>query len=480
MRRLRPGSILQLILLGFLAALLPLVAAVVIAVVRVDRLAEGSREEILRAQGATQHSRVLVEQVTAMQRAVGQYLVLGDTDFYATFLAQRAVFRDAAASLAGIPTAARLRLALERLVDQEERLFQSLPDPETPRGALPEPAAFAAEWAALGESARSALAESSRLIGDQANRSLEAAAGLQRLLLLIGALVIPISGLLALFFASLILRPLRQMDQAVRGLGNREFDAPISVTGPADLEELGRRLEWLRRRIVELENQKMDFLRQISHELKTPLTTVREGAELLLADPDQSLSAEHREIAQILSDSGQDLQKLIEDLLQYNRIQSLGTIMRQRVPVDLGEAVVASLQSHALACAAKGLTVETELQQVTVPGDPKLLGTVVDNLVSNAIKYSEAGGPIHVSLAVMDGLACLDVRDRGPGVDPGDREKVFEAFYQGKAVPTGPVKGTGLGLSIVRQYVAAHRGRVEFMDTPAGAHVRVELPLDED
>jgi two-component system sensor histidine kinase GlrK len=111
---------------------------------------------------------------------------------------------------------------------------------------------------------------------------------------------------------------------------------------------------------------------------------------------------------------------------------------------------------------------------------PEKVRTIVDNLVSNAVKYSPRSAPIVVSLAVDGGYAVLDVIDRGPGIDPQERERIFDSFYQGAAPVDGRVKGSGLGLAIAREYALAHGGRIEVRDRAdgeRGAHFRLSLPL---
>ena len=113
-------------------------------------------------------------------------------------------------------------------------------------------------------------------------------------------------------------------------------------------------------------------------------------------------------------------------------------------------------------------------------GDASKIRAIVDNLMSNAIKYSPRFGVVAIELKVRDEFAVLDVIDQGPGIDPVDRPRIFESFYQGKTPPGGRIKGSGLGLAIAQEYALAHGGRVEVVDRSdgaRGAHFRVWLPL---
>jgi len=283
---------------------------------------------------------------------------------------------------------------------------------------------------------------------------------------------------LAIFFAVLIARPIRQLDQAIRRMGTADFTHAIEVNGPQDLRYVGQRLEWLRTRLRELEQQQNRFLRHVSHELKTPLTAVREGAELLRDNVGGRLAPEQQEIVRIVRENTLSLQRLIEDLLKYH--QTGGMEAATLGPVALPEVVRRVVKEQKLAALARIITVDVSLSPVIVVGDTEKIRTVIDNLLSNAIKFSPRAGQVKITLVAQSGNAVLDVVDQGPGVVPADRERVFESFYTGKPPADGKVKGSGLGLAIAREYALAHGGRIEVLDRDdgqRGTRFRLWLPL---
>ena len=138
------------------------------------------------------------------------------------------------------------------------------------------------------------------------------------------------------------------------------------------------------------------------------------------------------------------------------------------------------VKEHKLAALARIVTFEAKLRPATVVGDGEKIRTIVDNLISNAIKYSPRSGMITISLATEKGFAVLDVIDQGHGIGPEERHHIFESFYQGQPPTEGRVKGSGLGLAIAREYALAQGGRIEVMDRAdgkAGAQFRLWLPL---
>ena len=211
----------------------------------------------------------------------------------------------------------------------------------------------------------------------------------------------------------LIARPIRQLDQAIRRMGTADFTHAIEVNGPQDLRYVGQRLEWLRSRLNELEQQQTRFLRHVSHELKTPLTAVREGAELLRDNVGGRLSPEQQDIVRIVRENTLSLQKLIEDLLTYHQTRAMEPVTLG--PVPLPDVVRRVLREQKLAALARMITFDARSAPVVVTGDAEKIRTVVDNLLSNAIKYSPRSGVIEIAAVAQDGFAVLDVVGRGPG-----------------------------------------------------------------
>ncbi|MCB1740692.1 MAG: HAMP domain-containing histidine kinase, partial [Gammaproteobacteria bacterium] len=266
----------------------------------------------------------------------------------------------------------------------------------------------------------------------------------------------------------------------VRMLGAGEFARPIRIHGGSkDLAELGERLDWLRNRLNEQDAAKTAFLRHISHELKTPLTAIREGAALLqdsaLRDPARVDPDEQVQIAGIVLDSSVQLQRLIEKLLQLSAASSLPA-PPSRKPVALKRIIRRVLGDHHLSLGGKSLQVDEDLQNVQVVGDPELLRIIFDNLFSNAVKYAPPHSRIGIRLHQDGDNAVIDVQDAGPGITPAERDRVFEPFFQGSARSAGAVRGTGLGLAIARDFVKAHHGSIEVIDSTLGAHLRVSIP----
>jgi two-component system sensor histidine kinase GlrK len=284
---------------------------------------------------------------------------------------------------------------------------------------------------------------------------------------------------------------LRRLQEAVVVLGENRLDRPLRIEGPRDVRALGRQLEWLRLRLHELDEDKTRFLRQVSHELKTPLAALREGVALLQDQVAGPLSDDQREVVGILAHNTLTLQRQIEDLLRFNAA-AVEARRLTRSRVDLRELLRRAVENQRLQWQARRVRVGVEGEAVAVEADADKLDVVLNNLLSNALRYSPEGGAVVLRAARGGGaggrLALIDVIDQGPGVAPAERERIFEPFFRGEVQPANALRGSGVGLSLVLEYVLAHGGRVYIVDDPPsgeanaapGAHFRIELPHVSD
>ena len=473
MQRYYPRSFPRLLLTGFALVALPLIFALINNAVSVDQLANRSQNAVYLAVQATQNGRRLAQQLNALERTARQMVILGDQSLLDNYAANRRQFEQVAAEFANLPLDAEQKRALDDIVRGEAVIFAAL------SGAAPQdlPLKEAVEgFVVLSERAQAIVSRSNTQIDSEAEAMRATADRAQRITFWQLLALIPVVAFLVIGFSILITRPMRQIDAAIRRLGANQLRVPVAVHGPRDLEQLGERLEWMRRELLDVEQQKNRFLRQVSHELKTPLTALREGAELLSEEAVGKLTPEQREIVEILRHNSVELQKLIEDLLSFGASQ-FRKVTVDLGPVDIREVIERVTENHRLALRSRGLTLEVAAADLMIPGDSEKLRVVLDNLLSNAVKFSPAGGAIRIAARLDGDTIELDVVDEGPGIPPDERARIFDPFYQGSHAGAGPVRGTGIGLSVVKEYVFAHGGSVDVVDSGRGAHLRIRLPF---
>lgn len=467
-----PKSFLTLLLIGFSLIALPFLFAFANAALYLDNITQQSRVAVTQAAQATRDSRTLIDQLTLMERASRQYLEEGDAALLNSYIQAHHDFDSTAASLGTLLADKTQQDTLSTLTRNVDIIGvqMALGDPDTLRQLLP-------EFSHLSDQANLILAASNSMIDRETNSLQSAAERAQKALMWQALSLIPFTLLATMAIAYLIARPLRQIDQAIHDIGNGRLSEKIDVSGPEDLRKLGERLDWLRTQLTELEDQKNRFLREVSHELKTPLTAIREGAELLNEGIAGQLSNQQREISVILHDNSIRLQRMIEDLLNYSsaRFQT-APVMEE---VALHDVLQQVLSNHALPLATKQIRPSISIENITIVGDRSRLSTLCDNLISNAVKFAPQSGTLQVILRAEDHQAIFEVIDNGPGIADDDKPHLFEPFYQGSAPQDSHVKGSGLGLSIAFDCAVAHGGMIEIIDTPAwqGAHFRITLPM---
>ena len=227
-----------------------------------------------------------------------------------------------------------------------------------------------------------------------------------------------------------------------------------------------------------LETVRRDFVANVSHELKTPLTAVRGIVDTLLDDPEMEEGV-RRHFLERVQDQTQRLTALVADLLLLSRAEA-GNLASAPQRIDLREQALESFRSLEQDARKKHLTYESRIPErpIIVSGDPEALRQVVDNLLVNAIRYTPEGGWVRLDLGIEGNQAVIEIADTGIGIPSEDQERVFERFYRVDKARSRALGGTGLGLSIVKHLVNAHRGSIDLVSTLGeGSRFRVRLPL---
>jgi two-component system sensor histidine kinase GlrK len=476
-----PRSFLGLLLAGFTLVMLPLVGALAYSAWNTERLATQSRSAVYNAAQAARASRSLVDRISSIERVAQQMTIVDDAGLAVDYARVHRGFRQLADEIAQLPLDAAQMAALNRTMAEEQALYDMLTGQPRPK---PGTKAVAERIDQLIESAREVLAINNRIVDREVERLRAKAEKVQRGLIVLVIFSTAVALTIALALMRYIARPISEIDGAIRQLGGADFSRPIVVRGPEDLRYLGRRLDWLRRRLEEFETQKNRFLRHVSHELKTPLTALREGAELLYDQVAGPLQPTQRQVVSIMRDNSVKLQRLIEELLDYQRALHAAASLEVK-PVLLDELVAGAAREHELAAHAKGVSLRIDAQPAMLEADPEKLRSILDNLISNAVKFTPPGGTIAVRARVgmgnEAGMAMIEVMDSGPGVPAEERESIFNLFFRGRARADsvgmrGAIKGSGLGLAIARELVEAHGGQIAVVADGAGGHFRVTLP----
>ncbi|ODT78536.1 MAG: sodium:solute symporter [Pelagibacterium sp. SCN 64-44] len=256
-----------------------------------------------------------------------------------------------------------------------------------------------------------------------------------------------------------------------------EYSQQLEKTS-AELRLTARKLEEANAQLRELDSQKDEFLSQVSHEVRTPMTSIRSFSEILLDSDDLNESQRARFLTTIHQESMR-LTKLLDEILDLSALER-GERAWQNAPVDAEEALNRALTVCDALLRQRGMKIEfgERAHTTMIEGDADRLCQVFINLISNGVKYNDAEQPlVHVSSAVRSGHYVVEVADNGPGIAKHDRKLIFEKFWRGVA-GGGDQGGAGLGLAISRQIIARMNGTLELVPGPLpGACFRVRLPI---
>ncbi len=465
--RLFPRSLRQLVLLAFLLVLLPLLVLAWQAWESLSDLSNQAADTNRNTFTDVRRSEAMARTALELERSYRQYCVLGDAALAKLYTTQWTrygqMLNSHAASLPELPTFTILRNALPQLTamacdngnpsvatatvldqfsDANVRMVQATREVVFSRGLQ----------------LQREIAERGQFFGWQA------------LILFLMTL------LLVLLFTGMISGPVKRVERMINQLGEgRSLGNSVSFRGPRELRSLGQRIVWLSERLSWLEAQRHEFLRHLSHELKTPLASLREGTELLADQVAGPLNAEQQEVVAILDTSSRHLQRLIEQLLDYNRKLTDTPLMPEPVALDAVINTVVSI--HSLPANARQITTEIDLQANCCLAEATLLQRVIDNLYSNAVNYGRESGNIWLQSQQRGDQVWIDVANTGTPIPPEEQEMIFEPFFQGNQLRQGPVKGSGLGLSIAKDCLRRMQGDLQLVSrSDADVCFRIILP----
>jgi signal transduction histidine kinase len=293
---------------------------------------------------------------------------------------------------------------------------------------------------------------------------------------IVGLLAVLVALWLAWLIAGWFLRPLREMNATAHEISATNLHQRLGLDGPDDeLSELGRTLDDLFGRLEASFESQRHFVANASHELRTPLAGQRTLLQVALADPDAT-STELRAACEEALALGDQQEQLIDSLL------TLATSERgleEREASNLASLTEHVLISRTEEAERRGLHIESNLAEAQVVGDPRLIASLVANLVDNALRHNAPGGTIEVVTRSAGGRANLFVSNTGPVVPPEDIGRLFQLFQQVGAERVRNATGHGLGLAIVQAIAKAHGAKVTARPRPEGGlDVDVAFPLN--
>jgi signal transduction histidine kinase len=272
-------------------------------------------------------------------------------------------------------------------------------------------------------------------------------------------------------------RPLRCLSEAARKIAQGDFSvriAPLRKDGKKDfVEVMFDDFNMMAGELESIEMLKNDFIANVSHEIKTPLASIQNYAEAL---QDGALGPEkRREYLKIIIFSSQKLSDLVSNILKLNKLENQ-EILPVAAPFDLSEQLRRCALAFEDLWERKNITLDADMDELTVCYDENMLEIVWNNLIANAVKFTAPGGSITITLKKFAGFAVVRISDRGCGMDEETQKHIFDKFYQGDS--SHSQEGNGLGLALVKKVIDITGAKISVMSKPGeGATFTVRLEV---
>jgi two-component system, OmpR family, sensor kinase len=285
--------------------------------------------------------------------------------------------------------------------------------------------------------------------------------------------VLLLASVIAFLVAGRVLSPLRELRDAARSITATDLTQRIEVDGDDEIAELSRTFNDMLDRLDDAFTSQREFIRDAGHELRTPITVIRGHLELLAVG--QEDPEERADTIAVVTDELDRMSRFVADLMLLARAERPDFLEYEIV--DMGE-LSRELLTKAQSLAPREWTLE-EAGRGRIVADRQRLTQAVMNLADNAVRHTAEGDEIAIGSSVNAREARLWVRDSGPGIDPAEREEIFERLARGRRA-RGSYEGTGLGLAIVRAIAEGHGGRIELRSEPGeGAEFEIIVPVDQ-
>lgn len=284
----------------------------------------------------------------------------------------------------------------------------------------------------------------------------------------------------ALFFSRRITRPITALTRTIQKMGKGDLSARVKVRTSGEMRNLAESYNAMAEKIEHFDQSRSQFVSNASHELKTPLTTMKILLENLIYQPD--MPAELRE--EFMQDMNHEIDRLtsvVTDLLTLTQSDSHQTPLRL-TQVDLSALAEDTVHLLRPAAEKRDQTLTADIAPgVIITCDQGKVGQIIHNLIDNALKYTPDGGDIHLTLSAERSHALLTVTDNGVGIPEEDQKHIFERFYRVDKARSRATGGTGLGLSIVHEMVTMHGGEIIVESQPGqGSTFMVRLPVKQE
>src|SRR5215472_4848911 len=292
----------------------------------------------------------------------------------------------------------------------------------------------------------------------------------------VAALLIAEAWLGATVLVHTVRKPVGRAIETADRLAAGDLSARMAISGPEEFAHLGRAFDSMAAQLQQADTEQKRFLADLAHEIATPLSAVS-GFAFALVDHSAHTAAERAEAAAIVARESDRLRQLLDDVRHLHRLELAESVRQEQVDIHL--LCTETARRFQLAARGAMITLLVCAEQVSVIADPRLVDAVVNNFVSNAIRYTPTGGRVQIQAHRNRSAAMIAVRDTGIGIAPEHLDRIFDRLYRVDEARDRATGGSGLGLAIARRAAQSLGARIEVDSTPGhGSEFRLLLPCD--
>ena len=473
----------------FIAVLLGLAVYQIIAVNRMQSINQQLKD--INAENALTSLRMMQN-----QKQIGEFteksFVLTDPeykdllkDYIKAFETNLEELEDGVGSEKEVGEVKRLKESWQVFIEDLDREQRN-----APKEAMRLPAPLESDLETLQIQAESVYDAIMQSMSDKLDQSAQTSRTVQVVLMSVTVVVLSIMILVSLLIVRSISKPLANLTEGTRAITEGKYFYRLDTSREDEFAQLAKDFNTMIRRLSELDELKKDFISHVSHELKSPLASMRETVQLMIDEIPGPLTEKQKRLLELNLQSADRLTSMIRNLLDLTKIEA-GTVEYELLRQDLTPLVRAAAEELEVRAGEKKIRIETDLPEtpIEVQCDKDRIVQVIVNLLGNAVKFSPEGGMVRVRLETVSGIpgtmpevwrgrvpapgpgesfGLLSITDSGPGIADADKTRIFEKFHQVKKGGKVAGQGVGLGLAICRTIAVAHQGAVWVEDNPGG------------
>jgi two-component system, NtrC family, sensor histidine kinase GlrK len=459
-------TIFARLMLGYLLLLIMATGVGMYSILQLGKVSEITHSILLVDNSLTDLHKNLTDALLSATRNEKKFVILRDQALYTAFLAAKNDFEKYLQEAVVLADSAAVQDILSRVRDLHQdyqALFEAevaslqtgkfLPEAQHRREKERLVNEVMEELARLKVLNQQSILQKVQSLDEAGNKARTMAGVITGLALLFGIV-------LSLSITASITIPLARMKKKTGEIAAGLFKADLNLPSPPEVGALAQALNTMCAKLQEVDRMKSDFYSLMSHEMRTPLTSIKEGTNLFLEGLGGEVTEKQRELLTIIAEESNRLIGLVNPLLDLAKLEA-GMVTFHFAEADLSPLVAQAVREVAPLAEAKNISIENDLGEVPpLSLDAERMLQVLRNLLGNALKFTPHGGSIRVSLCRGDAGITVAVRDTGPGIPQEHSRVIFEKFNQVSPDSSRKFQGTGLGLSIVQHIVHAHGGRV--------------------